>query len=96
MNTYFQLTSERKNLQVVAEKERLKTDLEQIGNSYGADIKTREIEKQVLRHEVHSLQRRLKKSNSNLIEVAGHIDTLNFKIKILGDEMRGKLKAKDM
>lgn len=88
--------SERKNLQLISEKECIKSDLEQMANCYKNDIKTRETEMQVLKHEIKALKKQLKTSQSSLIQATGKIDKMNSKVKLVYTEFREKLKAKDM
>lgn len=79
-NTFFQLLSEKQNIQLKAEKESIKNDLQQMSGYFERDIKGREAESVILKDEIKKLKIDLLESRSRLSENADVITKLTKKI----------------
>ncbi|KAB0799617.1 hypothetical protein PPYR_07497 [Photinus pyralis] len=90
------LLSEKKLLKVEAEKESLKLDMEQMGESYQNDIKTRDAEQLSLKNERRLLQKQLKMCNENLQLATDNIKKLKSKLDAVernGKAVQSKLQS---
>jgi len=92
----FQLLSEKKNIQLSAEKESIKEDLEQMAKHYESDIKSREVEKQILQRKIVNLQNEMDVSNNGLVEVADKVEEVNRKISVIETELTKQMYTKDV
>lgn len=75
--------SERKNQQLITERDSIKLDLEQMGNYYEQDLKMRELEKKSLETKIKSLQNVLQKSNTSLLDLGHKVNELGQTIEIM-------------
>lgn len=91
-----QLLSEKRNIQLEAENKSIRDDLEQMGNMYNRDIKTRESEKIVLENKITALQNDLDVSNSSLVHVASKMEEVNSKLLLIEADLKKQLHLKDV
>lgn len=70
-------------MQLAAEKDSLKSDLEQMAAHFERDVKLKECEKRTLEIRITKLQEELKKSNSNLVESVGKLGEQKVKYREL-------------
>lgn len=87
--------AEKNNQQLMAERESLKQDLEQMANFYHQDIKLKEVEKSTLESKIKSLQGELQKSNFSLIYLINKVNELNGTIEYMRNEMETQINVKE-
>lgn len=72
---------------MLAERDALKNDLDQMANYYQQDVKLKEIEKLTLTSKIKSLQDELQKSNLNIMHLINKLNELNSAT----EEMKNKM-----
>lgn len=95
MEYYFQLLSEKNNQKLIAERDNLRDDLEQMANYYQQDVKLKEVEKVTLESKIKTLQQELQKSNINLIHLINKVNKNNETIQYMRNEMQRQIDAKE-
>ena len=63
---------------------------------YESDIKSREVEKQILQRKIVNLQNEMDVSNNGLVEVADKVEEVNRKISVIETELTKQMYTKDV
>lgn len=78
-----------------SEKEGIKSDLEQMGDCYKRDVRSRELAQQILKKESYDLKSQLKILNTNLQKLSNKNETLKSKLSSVSIELRDKLSGQE-
>ncbi|GLV36091.1 hypothetical protein CBL_01855 [Carabus blaptoides fortunei] len=89
------LLSERRNMQITAERDTIKMDMEQVTKSFERDMKNIEVEKQNLERKIKTLQNELFISTGFVEDYVVQIKELNARMTEMETEMKSKLEQKD-
>lgn len=82
-------------MQLAAERDTIKMDIEQVTKSFERDMKTVEVEKQSLERKIKTLQNELSISTGFVEEYVVQIKELNARMTEMETEMKNKLAQKD-
>lgn len=82
-------------MQIAAERDTIKMDIEQVTKSFERDMKTIEVEKQSLERKIKTLQNELSISTGFVEEYVVQIKELNARMTEMETEMKNKLEQKD-
>lgn len=85
-----QLLSERKNLQLLTERDSIKCDMEQMASQFERDVQLKNNEKRNLEMKFTKLQEEFKKSNFDLVKTSDKLEALHKKYKDLQKEYKTK------